>query len=454
MSWLAYLSLGATFVAAAAFGLLIPLLVAGSRQSPAFGAGVVGAMHLLDTWFVGAFALPLGLAVTPFDFAFVVLALALLLRADHLPTTDRVLRLWLGACLVWLLVFALGAVLHKTKAGVEYRQYFYLSVGVLYLMSFRLDAARSRRVLGVLATFALGTLAIALYRWSMELFAPGVHYWQEAPGQLNWRVINAQQTFVFVALLLVGLSALMAPERERPGYWLGLLPLFLAAVVALQHRTDWMVLVAAALVLLAAQRGRSGGRASAALLLLAGAGAVVAAGALGGGALGESLQQSVAEPFARKSTLAWRLDSWREVARAWWAGGPAVWPFGFPFGHGWRRFIESSGQAGLNWEVSPHSFYVTTLARGGIAGLALVLGTVMVALRRHLGALRAGTAGWPGPALMVALIAAQLVFFVSYSIVPLAVLLFGLALATAARSAPPGAAAPAPGPRTPQARPA
>lgn len=432
MSWLSLLFMSGLYGAALLLGLVIPVLVVGSQRSPAFGAGVVAAMHVLDTWFLSSFALPLGLALTPFDFAFLVLAVALLARLGQLPTHDRLVRLWLFTGLVWLALFALGAVLHKTRAGVEYRQYFYLTVGVSYLLSFRMTPAAAQRVFATIALFALGTLAIAVYRWCMELFAPGIHDWQESPGQLNWRVINAQQTFVFVALLLVGLSAILSRRRDVPGYWWLLVPLLFVAVAVLQHRTDWMVLVAAALVLVAAQRSGSGGRAAGALAMLAGAVVIVVAGSMAGGGFGESLQNSVAEPFKQKSTLNWRLDSWREVIRAWFAGGPAVWPLGFPFGHGWRRFIESSGQAGLLWEVSPHSFYVTTLARGGIAGLLLVLAVMATTVRRHLAATNAPAgAAWPDAALMVALVAAQMVFFVSYSIVPLATLLLGVAVSAA-----------------------
>jgi hypothetical protein len=431
MSILSFLTLGMLHALMALFGLLIPLLVVGSQRSVVLGAGVVGALHLIDTWFIGSLALPLGIAVTPFDFAFGVLALALLGRLGQVAWQDRLLRLWVATCLVWLGLFALGAVLHKTKAGVEFRQYFYLSVGVAYVMSFRITPELARRLLANLALFAMGTLAIALYRWGMEIFDRGIHPWQESPGQLNWRVINAQQTFVLVILLLASLSAIMARTRAASGAWWLLAPVLLCAVALLQHRTDWLVLLAAGVVLLAAQRTGRGGRAA---LLGTALAAVVVLGTVGamlGGGIGESLQSSVAEPFSRKSTLNWRLDSWREVARGWWNGGPAVWPFGFAFGHGWRRFIESSGTAGLHWEVSPHSFYVTTLARGGIAALGLLAWAVVVALKRHLQAARRAQGDWPDAALMVSLLAAQLVFFISYSIVPMASIVVGLVFATA-----------------------
>lgn len=437
MSFLSFLTLGMLHALMALFGLLIPLLVVSSQRSVVFGAGVVGALHLIDTWFIGSLALPLGIAVTPFDFAFGVLALALLGRLGQVAWQDRLVRLWVATCLVWLGLFALGAVLHKTKAGVEFRQYFYLSVGVAYVMSFRITPELARRLLANLALFAMGTLAIALYRWGIEIFDRGIHPWQESPGQLNWRVINAQQTFVLVILLLASLSAIMARTRAASGAWWLLAPVLLCAVALLQHRTDWLVLLAAVVVLLAAQRTGRGGRAA---LLGTALAAVVVLGAVGatlGGGIGESLQSSVAEPFSRKSTLNWRLDSWREVARGWWNGGPAVWPFGFAFGHGWRRFIESSGQSGLFWEVSPHSLYVTTLARGGLVGLGLLLAAIGVAVVRHLSSSRPHEEDWPDRGLMVTLITAQCVFFISYSIVPMSTLLFGLALAYAVERNPP-----------------
>jgi hypothetical protein len=431
MSILSLLTLGTMHAVMALLGLLIPLLVVGSQRSVAFGAGVVGALHLVDTWFIGSLALPLGIAVTPFDLAFGVLALALLGRIGQVPWQDRLVRLWAATCLVWFGLFALGMMLHKTKSGVEYRHYFYLSVGVAYVMSFRITPDLSRRLLANLALWACGTLAIALYRWGIELFDRGVHPWQETPGQVNWRVINAQQTFVLVTLLLASLSAILARARSVSGAWWMLAPLLICAVAVLQHRTNWIVLLASGAVLVAGQRTRSGGRAALIGTMVLGLVVMAAVGAMLGGGIGESLQSSVAEPFERKSTLNWRLDSWREVVRGWWNGGPAVWPFGFAFGHGWRRFIESSGAAGMHWEVSPHSFYVTTLARGGIAALLLLALAAAIALKRNLQAMRQAHEDGPDSALMVALLVAQSVFFISYSIVPLTALLTGLVFASA-----------------------
>lgn len=436
MSWLSYSFLGGAFLTAMLLGLAIPLLIVGSRNSPAFGVGVLGALHLLDAWFVGMLALPVGLAVTPFDFAFLVLVIATVARASELPLADRLTRLWLLSCLVWFALFVFGAMLHKTKAGVEYRPFFYLSVGVTYMLTFRMTTALARSVLAAVALVAVCSLLIAAYRWGMELFAPGAHPWQEAHGQINWRVLNAQQTFVFVALMLVGLSAMMSRQRGVPAYWGVLAPVLFIAIALLQHRTNWLALMGAGAALVLVQRSQSAGRAALSVGLLAGVVVALAVAATSGGGLGGSLQNAVVEPFQQKSTLNWRLDSWREVIRAWAGGGPTVWPFGFAFGHGWRRFIASSGQSGLFWEVSPHSFYVTTLARGGAVGLLLVLGAMVLTVRRHLAALGQSGQDWPDAGLLVALVAAQMIFFVSYPVVPMATILLGVAMSAAVQDRP------------------
>lgn len=433
MSWMSYSFLGGAFLMAMLLGLAIPLLIVGSRNSPAFGAAVVSVLHLVDAWFVGALALPLGLAVTPFDFAFVLLAIAAASRTSELQLTDRLTRLWLLACLVWLALFAVGAVLHKTKAGVEYRPFFYLCVGITYMLSFRMTTAVVRSVLAVVALVAVGSLLIATYRWGMELFAPGIYPWQEAYGKINWRVLNAQQTFVFVALILVGLSAIMSRQRDVPGYWSALAPVLFVAVALLQHRTNWLALLGAGAALVMVQHSHSAGRAALSIGLLSCVVIALAVAATFGGGLGGSLQNAVAEPFQQKSTLNWRLDSWREVIRAWASGGPTVWPFGFAFGNGWRRFIASSGQNGLFWEVQPHSFYVTTLARGGLVALLLVLGVMVLTIRRHLARLHQSGQYWPDAGLLIALVAAQMIYFISYPVVPMATVLLGLAMSAAVK---------------------
>jgi O-antigen ligase len=62
--------------------------------------------------------------------------------------------------------------------------------------------------------------------------------------------------------------------------------------------------------------------------------------------------------------------------------------------------------------VSPHSFYVETYFRTGVLGLILVAGLYVLAMRRLS---RTGGGGCLSPRVLFLLLAAQPVYFVSYT---------------------------------------
>lgn len=448
-------SVALVFVMAMVMAIAIPASLAICVRSPLAGAAIIMVAHLLDMISVGAVSVHFGINVGPFDAAFAIVAAAGLLRLPQANLRDIMVKCWLGLTAVWFLLFVVGLAKFKSAAGVEYRPYFYLSFGCLYFLTFNLYKAQIRRILAVMLMGAMVTICIAVYRWSADAFMPGVHAWQEDPGRAGFRVINAQQTFLLVGTFLVSFSAWLTRRVSR--VWAAGVPLLFIAIVVLQHRTNWIVMIAMAATLMVTQRRkRSLGLISVFGSVGTGALVLVLLVAGGSGRLGHALEHSVNEPFSSKSTLAWRVDSWTEVAKKWVHGGPVVWPLGYPFGAGWERYIDATAST---WEVSPHGQYVTVLARGGLLGLSFFIMAHLLAIRRVAriaktrstdvipkgqssrqpkAAKQQIAAGgedevWPGGGVLAALLVGQMVFYISYSVVPVAIVFVGLALSAASR---------------------
>jgi O-antigen ligase len=192
----------------------------------------------------------------------------------------------------------------------------------------------------------------------------------------------------------------------------------LLVVVALDRRTAWLaVLVGIAVVML---RDRRLGRRALALVVLGGVLAAVAFVALGG------LQEG-AEPLAEQGTgnLTWRVQGWSELLGGW-AHNPVSWVVGEPFGSGFVREIDGS-------EVTshPHDFYIETMIRAGVPGLIALL-VLTVGVTRALWRTPARAPGLLHAGIMPALLAMQLVWYLTWIPGSEQGIITGLALAMAA----------------------
>jgi O-antigen ligase len=119
------------------------------------------------------------------------------------------------------------------------------------------------------------------------------------------------------------------------------------------------------------------------------------------------------EPLARSATstgtLTWRVDGWSELLSSW-SENPANWLVGRPFGSGFERRVEGS-----QVDSHPHNFYIETMLRSGVAGL-LALIALTAGLLRALWRLGRGSGarGLFGPDVLPALVAMQLVWFITW----------------------------------------
>lgn len=384
-------------------------LLGGSRlfTSPAFGAGLVMALYVLNAVTVsplqGEFA---GFTLYPEDVVFGGLFTVALLRltvggrlsARHWP--------WVLFGAVTLVSFAMGSQWYGVKpAGVEYRAVFYVLAGCLYSASFRVDSELAGRMVRLWLGAAVLLVALAWFRWAAEFLELGIRsQWAGVGGDNRMRVLNAGQAF-FLSQAFVATVYLYRYVTARAAL-LGGSALLLLTVILLQHRSVWVVTAACCLVLAWRERALRRLLRVSVLALLLGAPAYLLVSRYAD-IVGESLRSSAAEPFdSRRSTIAWRAVLWEEHLVEFAAlSGAQTW-FGTGFGNPAIYSVE--GRAVSN---AAHNYFVFALNRMGVLGLI----SLMLAYGLLLRQLRGRPGSWDYLGLFVTMTAGQLVYFMAYS---------------------------------------
>lgn len=419
-------------------GLLLTSATILAYRFALFGTGLVLLIFLVEATFVTLPPIGLGgISVFPQDMVFIIVAAAgagrLILSHLFLQRKLTLFELgWMLFGLLLLISFAQGSLSYGLQvAGVEFRQYFYFFAGTLYIASFPIGQVRLKRITRLWLLTAGVVVLLAMFRWIAEGAGLSITaQWEGVGGPgLEIRVLNASQTFFLAQTFLLGLYLWLAADSSR--LWRYFPMLLLPVVVLLQHRTVWVACLAAILlVMLREKKVRSK------MLIVLSGGVVVGlilaplvAGGLGG--VTEALNSSTAEALnTQESTFTWRLNSWQVLLTDGYLSTYADYLLGQPFGTGYARYVPDV--TGLVTE-SPHSYYVQTLLRTGMLGLAVLLCVYAGVFARLLrfGALQ--TARYFSPQLMVVLLFTQLIFFVTYTPSYEQSILLGLAMSFARR---------------------
>lgn len=320
----------------------------------------------------------LGAQVSPNDLLYAGLGIAggwrWLAKRGH----DKFDALALALVAALAVAFLRGADAYGFETAANfYRRFFYLSVGIFYLVGFEWRG-RDCDAVAWIATVAAASLAVlAVLEWlfpDLDLVSLLPSFSLRAYEAR--RVLPADSALLLAQAGLVGfaiwLRGRIAPGTQIAG------AVLLVVMLLLYHRSVWVVFVLA-LLLLAVLNHRVLWRAAVPLLLL---GLVFGLTLMLGIGFGravflDEIASAVAEPLAGGSTLDWRVEGWQALLRRMVDGGPAAWLFGSGFGVGYERFI-----AGNLVIYSPHNFYIELLLNGGLAALALWLAVPVLALLR------------------------------------------------------------------------
>jgi hypothetical protein len=408
-------------------GLGIALLELLIRRADV-AAALVFVSVLLEAVFVDrvpALVLPGGVQVYVTDVVSGLLLGAAVLRLLRRRNFDRYHR-WLLLLGVLLLVSLVrGVAAFGMQASVaDFREYLFFGGVALYFASFPVSIRLYDRIGRIWLAMTIPMMVLVCLRWlavfaGVNLGVPASKYGADAAI----RVIDGPFTFFLAIAFVLTIPAWtwMRRERDRWIRWVSVLLLLFCLV--LNRRTVWLAIaVGVAVVML---RDRRLGR-RAAMLVTAGAVLTVAAYVSFGG-----LQEG-SQPFVKSGSgnLDWRVQGWSEVVGTW-SGSPLDWAIGQPVGSGFARKVEGIV---TNTQYGPHDFYIEILIRTGFVGLVALV-ALTAGLLRALWRAPARDVGLLGPGMLPALLAMQIVWFLTWAPGSEQGIVTGLAIAVAAAQA-------------------
>jgi hypothetical protein len=416
--------LGLGFVLAVVVLVGVVLIEALIRQAELGAALVLGTAVLYAVLVdrVPSLSLSGDIRVELHDVVFALLlgaAILRLLRVRRFTPLQRCVVL-LGITLLWSVVRGVMA-FGIEHSVAEFRLYLAFATGALYFATFPSSTRLNDRIGKIWVAMSIPMMILVCLRWmdnlaGIELGVPAEQFGADAAI----RVINGPYTFFLAHAAIITIPYWrMRDRRAQRLAWLGaLLMLF---VLLLNRRTVWLALLVGIAVLLLRNR-RLGRRA---VLIVA------AAAAITGGILFFAAPETgrgsapLAQSATSTGTLEWRIEGWSALVASW-SENPTDWFVGQPFGSGFARRVGE-----LREQSEPHNFYVTTLLRTGVAGM-LALVALTGGLLRTLWRNQGQGGGLLAPEVFPALLAMQLVWFVTWAPGMEQGIITGLAVALAA----------------------
>jgi hypothetical protein len=416
------LLLGLGLLVAGALGIaLLELLIVRADVAAALVLGsVVVQAYFVDR--VPALALPGGVQVYVTDMVAALVVGAAVLRLLRLRDFARYQRWLLLFGLLLLVSLVRGVAAFGMQASVaDFRMYLFFAGVAVYLATFRPSDRLYDRIGRIWLAMTIPMMMLVSLRWlavfaGIDLGVPAETHGSDAAI----RVIDGPFNFFLAHAFVLTIPTWLRGEQERWIRWVSVL--LLLFVLVLNRRTVWLAIVVGVAIVMLRDR-RLGRRA----LVLVALGAVMAAVAfvwLGG------LQEG-SEPLVESGSgnLTWRVEGWEALVEAW-SHSSTDWAVGQPVGSGFTREVV----AGDKTNVHPHNFYIEILLRTGVVGLLALL-ALTVGLLRALWRTPTRDAGLLGPGMLPALLAMQIVWFLTWVPGSEQGLITGMAIAVAATQA-------------------
>jgi hypothetical protein len=366
-----------------------------------FGS-VVAQAYFIDR--VPALALPGGVQVYLTDMVASLILGAAVLRLLRTPRFDRFQRwlLLLGVLLLVSLVRGVAA-FGMQPSIADFREYLFFGGVALYFATFPVSIRLYDRIGRIWLAMTIPMMVLVCLRWlaifaGVNLGVPASKYGADAAI----RVIDGPYVFFLAHAFVLTIPAWtwMRRERERWLRWISVLLLLFCLV--LNRRTVWLAILVGVAVLML--RDRRLGRRALVLVAFGGVMTAVAFVWLGG------LQEG-SEPVVRSGSgnLSWRVQGWSDVVTAW-SRSPADWAIGQPVGSGFTRQVEGIV---TNTQYGLHNFYIEILVRTGFVGLVALV-ALTAGLLRALWHTPARDVGLLGPGVLPALLAMQIVWYITW----------------------------------------
>jgi len=400
---------------AVAVGLALPVLLRLAYSSITVGLVIVLATFFMEVVYVAFPGYWVGIYLYPGDLVFTFLAVVALWRVLFAKDVPGRSPLWFAFGAVIALSFVLGLQQFGKAAGTDFRNYFYVWGSTLYFMSFKLDEARVTQIIKTWLVFTGLLIMLAGLRWIAEyLDMPIAASWRgtaTAEGVAEFRVLPSGAALFFVDSLMI-LTYILTTRAAKRWVWMSV-PLLIGIILVLQHRSVWIAAAASLVALYVAFPGKVRMKITqyaVAAVFLVGAPAVVltAYGKLDRLMDSVSTSAVTATDFER-GTVGGRIYGWGQLLQQM---QPADYIVGKPFGSGYERYEFPNVRWKATWD--PHNFYLQTLLRGGVIGLALLLAVYFVTMRRLLADKNVSGRLYLPPRLVFVLLVAQLAYMAAY----------------------------------------
>jgi hypothetical protein len=363
---------------------------------------VVLGLYLFEVITISTDGINLGVQIYPADIVFVFLFSATLFRLllfGLVWKVDKAL-LTLSTLILFSLIRGMASYGIKT-AGMESRVVFDFMVSTLYFSTCRIN----RAFLAKLCDLWLGTcvvlLALTVFRWiAVALNLSFVAQFADIVGETPMRVVTAAVAFFLATGFLM--SFYLESSKKGPLWQRKLLYYTGPAVLLLQHRTVWVLLIVSfAWMSWRDRRFRKWlpiGIASMAVI-----GTIMVAVVFGSkGGVNTYLMDSA----TNDTTIIWRLAGWIQLLAGFFASGVVALFVGNPFGAGWTRML-----GGSLVNAVPHDYYVEILLRTGFLGLFVLLLVYRSAMRKPR-----TVNPYPGWRFWTVAMIAQLIYNVTYGL--------------------------------------
>jgi hypothetical protein len=376
-------------------------------------AGLI-LLSVLEVWQAAQLNLPPvsagGLRVYPHDIAVVILLFAMVLRllaSDFVP--HRIPLVAVSALIV------LGQVRGMMANGIatatnDGRIYFYFWFTALYFSTFAMTDKRVVRLAQIWSALALCLLAVGLLRaQESSLVAERYIEYNDATVHGGLRYLNAEETLILSQALTIALVYYMCVRPSRP-LLLAIAVLFLS-VMALQHRTVWVV-AACSLLYVALKTARQASRTTitafaTAIPVLGFAAYVLLHTEPWGTRILASFDEASLE---RRSTFTWRVEGWKYIIDDTVNMPASNVVLGQPFGTLTVRVVGGKRQV----NISSHNYYIEMFLHLGIIGVVLLLGTYLWVMKRISSLVPISAESRALAVGILALLVSQVVFYCTY----------------------------------------
>jgi hypothetical protein len=392
-----------------------------------YGAVLIAFSYILETAFVTAPKISVGMMLSSNDCMIAILISSLMLRVliYGVNGVNKSIVIWLMMLVLFAYNLSIGLSHYGSKAGVEAREDFYFLIVGLYFMSFEYPEKMIKNIskIGLFMIYAI--VFISVYRFiGVELGFVSKGEVHQIGASNEFRVVGSGQALLFSAIGGVFFHLWLTHNKAQLAYCS---VIFFLLVIVLQHRSVWVasifLLIMLAFLNTNAFLARSKKMIPAFVFMAISVLFIFAY--YSGAAVFDSLGKSIMSATdTENGTQVDRWETWVLLMSRWANSSIGNYLTGLDYGSGWDRY-----QRGRFLEFAPHNQYVYVLLRQGVLGLLLFISMVFILVA----GLKREIANCNMAIILMSLIVALMIYYIPYQIHYIHAILFGVSTSYLAR---------------------